>query len=123
MKNRQTAPSEVGSRPDEIRTRLAGPSDVDALVRLINAAFVVERPIFDGDRTTAAGVRALLQRGKFLVAEDSKNIAGWNEIDAVGFTDDAKKQHWAVAAEASSTFAPPRPVVKDTASELKKERK
>jgi hypothetical protein len=54
---------------------------------------------------------------------DSKNVAGWNEIDAVGFTDDAKKQSWAVAAEASSTFAPPRPVMEDTAKELKKEKK
>ena len=54
---------------------------------------------------------------------DSKSVAGWNEIDAVGFTDDAKKKSWAVAAEASSTFAPPRPTVEDTAKELKKEKK
>src|SRR6516225_4294553 len=67
-----------------LRTRLAGPLDVDALVGLINAAFVVERPIFDGDRTTAAGVRALLQRGRFLVAEDSAGLAGCVYVEIRG---------------------------------------
>lgn len=38
---------------------------------------------------------------------DSKNVPGWNEIDAVGLRDKDKKMHWAVAAEASSTYAPP----------------
>ena len=76
VKNRQTAPDEAGSHADAIRTRLAGPSDVDALVRLINAAFIVERPIFDGDRTRPDGVRAFFERGRFLVAEDSAGLAG-----------------------------------------------
>jgi hypothetical protein len=38
---------------------------------------------------------------------DSKNVPGWNEIDAVGLRDKEKKTHWAVAADASSTYAPP----------------
>jgi|SRR5215472_6438246 len=76
VKNRQTPPYKVRSSPDEIGTRLAGPSDVDALVRLINAAFVVERPIFDGDRTSPEGVRAYLEKGKFLVADGSAGLAG-----------------------------------------------
>jgi hypothetical protein len=38
---------------------------------------------------------------------DSKSVPGWNEIDAVGLLDEAKKTHWAVAAEASSTYAQP----------------
>jgi GNAT superfamily N-acetyltransferase len=75
VRDRPTASTEV-SRSDKIRTRLAGPSDVDALVRLINAAFVVERPIFDGDRTSPDGVRAFFERGRFLVAEDSAGLAG-----------------------------------------------
>jgi hypothetical protein len=34
----------------------------------------------------------------------SKAVPGWNEIDAVGLKD-GKKTHWAVAADASSTYA------------------
>jgi hypothetical protein len=40
---------------------------------------------------------------------DSKNVPGWNEIDAVGLKDKAKKVHWAKYAAASSTYAPPYP--------------
>src|SRR5262249_54552377 len=39
-------------------------------------AFVVERPIFDDDRTSPDGMRAFLENGKFLVAEDSAGLAG-----------------------------------------------
>jgi len=84
VKNRQTPRHKVGSHLDEIHTRLAGPSDVDALVRLINAAFVVERPIFDGDRTSAEGVQAFLETGKFLVAEDSAGLAGCVYVEIRG---------------------------------------
>lgn len=35
----------------------------------------------------------------------SKDVAGWNEIDAVGLKDKDEKMHWATAAEASSTYA------------------
>lgn len=37
----------------------------------------------------------------------SKAVPGWNEIDAVGVRDKDQKVHWAVAADASSTYAPP----------------
>lgn len=36
---------------------------------------------------------------------DSKRVAGWNEIDAVGLVDNEGKTHWATAARASSTYA------------------
>jgi hypothetical protein len=36
---------------------------------------------------------------------DSKNVPGWNEIDAVGLKDKDDKVQWAQSAEASSTFA------------------
>jgi hypothetical protein len=36
---------------------------------------------------------------------DSKNVAGWQEIDAVGLRDVDKKTHWAAHAAASSTYA------------------
>jgi hypothetical protein len=36
---------------------------------------------------------------------DSKAVAGWNEIDAVGVRDAGGKTHWATGADASSTYA------------------
>ena len=35
---------------------------------------------------------------------DSKNVAGWNEIDAVGLEVSAKQTVWAEKGEASSSF-------------------
>lgn len=35
----------------------------------------------------------------------SKEVPGWNEIDAVGLVDSLGKTHWAVRAQASSTYA------------------
>jgi GNAT superfamily N-acetyltransferase len=67
-----------------LRTRVAGLGDVDALVRLINAAFVVERHIFDGDRTHSEAVHTLLEKGKFLVLEDSAGLAGCVYVEPRG---------------------------------------
>jgi len=36
---------------------------------------------------------------------DSRAVAGWNEIDAVGLRDSSGKTHWATSAHASSTYA------------------
>src|SRR5262245_25848793 len=36
---------------------------------------------------------------------DSKNVPGWNEIDAVGIKDSSGKTHWARSAHASTTYA------------------
>src|ERR1700746_990991 len=65
-------PASLGS----LRTRFAGPADVDALVRLVNAAFEVERTIFDGDRTSLEAVRDFLRQGEILIMEDSAGLAG-----------------------------------------------
>jgi hypothetical protein len=46
----------------------------------------------------------------------SKNVPGWNEIDAVALLDMSENKQWAAAAEASSTWASPRspaPVVQN----------
>jgi ribosomal protein S18 acetylase RimI-like enzyme len=67
-----------------LHTRFAGVADVEALTRLINTAFVVERDIFDGDRTSTEGVRAFLKSGKFLVAEDSAGLAGCVYVELRG---------------------------------------
>lgn len=39
----------------------------------------------------------------------STAVNGWNEIDAVGLEDDKGKIHWAVRADASSSYAEPHP--------------
>jgi GNAT superfamily N-acetyltransferase len=49
--------------------RGATASDQDALVRLINRAFLVERFFIDGDRIDRAEVERLLAKGSFLVAD------------------------------------------------------
>ena len=51
--------------------RVATDDDVPAITRLINIAFVVERPIFDHDRVDDIGVRDYMTRGKFLLHEDA----------------------------------------------------
>jgi GNAT superfamily N-acetyltransferase len=53
-----------------VRIRPATTEDVDDLVRVINAAFVVERFFIDRERTTREGVLALFDKGTFLVGED-----------------------------------------------------
>ncbi|MBV8514760.1 MAG: GNAT family N-acetyltransferase [Acidobacteria bacterium] len=51
--------------------RIATAADVNAITPLINAAFVVERPILDNDRIDDAGVRDFMTRGEFLLIEDA----------------------------------------------------
>jgi len=46
------------SQSDALPFRPANLGDVDALVRLINAAFRVERPFIEGHRIDAEGVRS-----------------------------------------------------------------
>jgi GNAT superfamily N-acetyltransferase len=57
---------------------------VPALTRLINAAFVVEQIVFDGDRVDDLGVRVYMSSGTFLVAEDSGALAGCVYIEVRG---------------------------------------
>lgn len=63
-------------RGSPARTRFADSRDADKLAALINEAFVVERPILDGDRTNPEQIRNLLGKGRFLIAEDSSHLAG-----------------------------------------------
>jgi len=72
------------SHPDLLHTRFASVADAEAITRLINTAFVVERDIFDGDRTSVDGVRAFLETGRFLVAEDSGGLAGCVHVELRG---------------------------------------
>jgi GNAT superfamily N-acetyltransferase len=70
-----------GSRP---RIRLASDDDVRELTRLINAAFVVEQVVFDGNRVDELGVRAYMGSGTFLVAEDSAGMVGCVYVETRG---------------------------------------
>jgi GNAT superfamily N-acetyltransferase len=61
----------------DLSLRVATAADVSAITPLINAAFVVERPIFDHDRIDDIGVRDYMTKGKFLLHEDpTGNLIG-----------------------------------------------
>jgi len=63
---------------------MAAEADVEPLARLINAAFVVEQSFIEGERIDPAGVRETMGRGKFLVAEDAKGLAGCVYVELRG---------------------------------------
>lgn len=56
---------------DSARRRIAEPADAENIAHLVNLAFGPERFFIDGDRTNPEKVRALLQRGKFLLTEEA----------------------------------------------------
>jgi len=60
----------------QFHLRLAVPSDSDALVRLINAAFVVEKVVIEGDRIDSKKLRVLFESGKFLLLEAAAELVG-----------------------------------------------
>src|SRR5437588_12091264 len=67
-----------------VRIRRAVTEDAEPLARLINAAFVVERPVIEGERIDPAGVREYMGKGKFLVAEDAAGLAGCVYVETRG---------------------------------------
>ena len=64
--------------------RIAELKDVDAITRLINRAFDAEQPFIIGERIDLAGVRELLSKGKFLVAEEQGALVACLYVDARG---------------------------------------
>jgi GNAT superfamily N-acetyltransferase len=72
------------SSPEGVRTRVAQESDVDAIVRLVNAAFIVERIAFDGDRIDAERVRETMKKAAFLLAEDATGLVGCVSVEVLG---------------------------------------
>src|SRR5258708_17314121 len=72
----------VGATSLSIRVGQA--DDVNALAVLVNAAFRVEQPFIEGDRVDAEGVRSYMEKGKFLVAEDSAGLAGCVYVELRG---------------------------------------
>ena len=55
---------------------LAAADDIPGLVRVINAAYVVEKFFVSGDRTDEESARRLMTRGAFLVTRDEGGLTG-----------------------------------------------
>jgi GNAT superfamily N-acetyltransferase len=72
------------SQENTLRFRVASLADVEALARLINAAFRVEQPFIEGDRINPDGVHAYMEKGKFLLAEDATGLAGCVYVELRG---------------------------------------
>jgi GNAT superfamily N-acetyltransferase len=72
------------SGPDALHIRPAVPADAESLAALINAAFRVEQPFIEGDRTNHESVRACMGKGKFLLADDASGLAGCVYVELRG---------------------------------------
>ena len=64
--------------------RTAQLEDADNIARLVNSAFKPERFFVDADRTNSEKVRALLQKGKFLLVEETGALAGCVYVELHG---------------------------------------
>lgn len=71
-----TASANSPSPKRDPRLRTGRSDDIEELTRVINAAFVVERVAFDGDRVDSAKLRAYMDTGTFLLAEDEAGTVG-----------------------------------------------
>jgi N-acetylglutamate synthase-like GNAT family acetyltransferase len=67
-----------------ISIRTASESDAGAIARLVNTAFLVEQFFIERDRTNPATVRSLMEKGKFLLAEDAVNLVGCVHLQMEG---------------------------------------
>jgi len=64
-----------------IPIREAYEADVEQLTGLVNAAFVVERVVFDGDRVDVDEVRGYMRKGTFLLGEDNGGLAACVHVE------------------------------------------
>jgi N-acetylglutamate synthase-like GNAT family acetyltransferase len=67
-----------------MKIRTAQLEDAENIARLVNAAFRPERFFIREDRTNPEKVRALLQKGKFLLAEQAGALAGCVYVELHG---------------------------------------
>ena len=72
------------SSMDRLKTRTAKSPDAENIARLVNIAFRPERFFIDADRTDPDKVRALLQKGKFLLAEEDGALVGCVYVELRG---------------------------------------
>ena len=75
-KSSMSEPDKERMGADPVRTRTAGLADAENIARLVNIAFRPERFFIDADRTDPDKVRVLLQKGKFLLAEEVSKLVG-----------------------------------------------
>jgi len=68
----------------QLHFRPAKVSDIDAIVRLVNRAFVAESPYIEGERINVDGVQELWVRGKFLLGELDGMLTACIFIEARG---------------------------------------
>jgi GNAT superfamily N-acetyltransferase len=69
---------------DPIVTRIAESADAENIALLVNSAFRPERFFTDGDRTNPEKVRALMQKGKFLLNEEDGRLVGCVYVELRG---------------------------------------
>jgi N-acetylglutamate synthase-like GNAT family acetyltransferase len=67
-----------------MQTRTANLEDAEGITRLVNLAFRPERFFTDRDRTDPEKVRALLQKGKFLLVEQVGALAACVYVELRG---------------------------------------
>ena len=67
-----------------LRLRIATEADIEALVRLINAAFLVEQFFIEGDRIHAEAVQQLMATGEFLISHDDDGISACVYVEPRG---------------------------------------
>jgi N-acetylglutamate synthase-like GNAT family acetyltransferase len=73
----------VHSSP-EVQLRLAEAADTEALVRLINEAFAVEKIVIEGERIDREKVRALFETGNFLLLFEAEQLVGCVYVEVKG---------------------------------------
>jgi ribosomal protein S18 acetylase RimI-like enzyme len=64
--------------------RVGESADLDALTRLINAAFVVEQVAIEGERVNRLKVEAFLRTGRFLLLEEGPVLQGCVYVEKRG---------------------------------------
>lgn len=64
--------------------RSADPADIDAIVRLVNRAFIAESPYVEGERINADTVREMWTRGTFLLGDDQSQLTACLYIEPRG---------------------------------------
>jgi len=65
--------------------RRATRADAPALAELVNRAYALECFFVDGDRTTAAEIAQMIERGAFLVLEYEQGLAGAVFVEHRGY--------------------------------------
>jgi GNAT superfamily N-acetyltransferase len=69
---------------DKLALRIAESGDAENVAYLVNLAFRTERFFIDGDRTSPQKVLGLLQKGKFLLAEQAGALLGCVYVERHG---------------------------------------